>query len=82
MDQTSMKQQGLLAKLEQGISAQPPTQKAQGALQDGSTTYTTTESSYLRHYLSDLDLRVLRELEAEGITFTHLKESQVVDQFL
>ena len=49
---------------------------------DGSKPYTTIDSSYLRQHLSDLDLGVIRQQEADGISFSHLTESQVVDQFL
>ena len=51
-------------------------------LDDGSKPYTTINSSYLRQYLSDLDLGVIQQQESQGISFSHLTESQVVDQFL
>ena len=51
-------------------------------LNDGSKPYTTTDSSYLQQHLSDLDLEVIKQQEAQGISFSHLTESQVVDQFL
>ena len=51
-------------------------------LDDGSKPYTTIDSSYLRQHLSDLDLGVIHQHEANGISFSHLTESQVVDMFL
>ena len=51
-------------------------------LDDGSKPYTTIDSSYLRQHLSDLDSGVIRQQESQGISFSHLTESQVVDQFL
>ena len=51
-------------------------------LDDGLSPYTTIDSSYLRQHLSDLDLGVIQQHEATGISFSHLTESQVVDMFL
>ena len=64
------------------MNKKQPSKSIAVELDDGSKPYTTIDSSYLRQYLSDLDLGVIQQLEAEGISFSHLTESQVVDQFL
>ena len=64
------------------MDKEQPSQSTVVELDDGSKPYTTIDSSYLRQHLSDLDLGIIRQHEADGISFSHLTESQVVDLFL
>ena len=64
------------------MDKEQPSQSTVVELDDGSKPYTTIDSSYLRQHLSDLDLGIIQQQEADGISFSHLTESQVVDQFL
>ena len=64
------------------MNKKQPSKSIAVELDDGSKPYTTIDSSYLRQYLSDLDLEVIKQQEAQGISFSHLTESQVVYQFL
>ena len=82
MEAQSMKPQGVLDNLAQGISAQPGIDQANSQSLDGSTGFSTIDSEYLRQNLSGSELSVLSSQIAEGIDFSHLTESQVVSLFL
>ena len=82
MEAQSMKPQGVLDNLAQGISAQPGIDQANSQSLDGSTSFSTIDSEYLRQNLSGSELSVLNSQINRGIDFSHLTESQVADLFL